>query len=396
MTFPPNRNEALKRLANFVPKSGSDYARLRNFDLGAGHHTHVSTLSPYIRHRVIREDEVIQAVLGHYSLNSAEKFIQEVFWRTYWKGWLELRPGVWGEYKNELQRNLNHLQTESGLRCRWEDACLGKTGIDCFDPWVKELTETGYLHNHARMWFASIWIFTLRLPWSLGADFFLRHLFDGDPASNTLSWRWVAGLQTPGKHYLARPDNIAKFTQRRFEPNELNLTAAPLSGPEHPIRQDLPAAEMTNGVGDYTLLLHDDDLDPGDILRSAGAPKSWAICPTHKNRSPLNVSAHLRDFVTGLAQDTSDRFQTRLGAAAMVDLDNVTTWVRDQGCDTVITPYAPVGPAATMIKHLRRTLPDVHIVQHRRPYDSQCWPHATHGFFKFKKAIPNLIDELGL
>jgi deoxyribodipyrimidine photo-lyase len=66
---------------------------------------------------------------------------------------------------------------------------------------VQELVETGYLHNHARMWFASIWIFTLRLPWELGADFFLRHLLDGDAASNTLSWRWVAGLHTKGKHY---------------------------------------------------------------------------------------------------------------------------------------------------------------------------------------------------
>ncbi len=73
---------------------------------------------------------------------------------------------------------------------------------------------TGYLHNHARMWFASIWIFTLRLPWELGADFFLRHLLDGDPASNTLSWRWVGGMQTMGKTYLARADNIATLHGR--------------------------------------------------------------------------------------------------------------------------------------------------------------------------------------
>ncbi|MCK7502530.1 MAG: hypothetical protein MZW92_81430 [Comamonadaceae bacterium] len=72
------------------------------------------------------------------------------------------------------------------------------------------------LHNHARLWFASLWIFTLELPWALGADFFLRHLLDGDPASNTLSWRWVVGLQTPGKIYLARADNIARFTAGRF------------------------------------------------------------------------------------------------------------------------------------------------------------------------------------
>ncbi len=85
------------------------------------------------------------------------------------------------------------------MRARWEQATTGRTGLACFDAWARELLDVGYLHNPARMWFASLWIFTLELPWALGADFFLRHLLDGDPASNTLSWRWVGGLQTPGK-----------------------------------------------------------------------------------------------------------------------------------------------------------------------------------------------------
>ncbi len=85
--------------------------------------------------------------------------------------------------------------------------------------------SAGYLHNHARMWFASIWIFTLRLPWVLGADFFMRHLCDGDPASNTLSWRWVAGLHTRGKTYLARASNIATYTGGRFTPQDHDLAA---------------------------------------------------------------------------------------------------------------------------------------------------------------------------
>jgi deoxyribodipyrimidine photo-lyase len=68
------------------------------------------------------------------------------------------------------------------------------------------------------MWFASIWIFTLRLPWPLGAAFFQAHLQDHDAASNTLSWRWVAGIQTPGKHYLARAENIAPLHRRPLRP----------------------------------------------------------------------------------------------------------------------------------------------------------------------------------
>ena len=96
------------------------------------------------------------------------------------------------------------LAANAGLRLAFGRAVDGRTGIDGFDDWARELTATHWLHNHARMWFASIWIFTLRLPWALGADFFMRHLIDGDPASNTLSWRWVAGLHTRSKPYAAR------------------------------------------------------------------------------------------------------------------------------------------------------------------------------------------------
>lgn len=86
----------------------------------------------------------------------AEKFLQEVAWRTYWKGWLELRPSVWTDYLADLKR-LVRVST-------YQQAIEGRTGIDCFDSWTNELIEYGFLHNHARMWFASIWIFKLKLP----------------------------------------------------------------------------------------------------------------------------------------------------------------------------------------------------------------------------------------
>ena len=85
------------------------------------------------------------------------------------------------------------------------------------------------------MWFASIWIFTLELPWQLGAEFFMKHLYDGDAASNTLGWRWVAGVQTQGKHYLASEWNIKKFTNNRFQNIKLNENAPPkISGKSFP------------------------------------------------------------------------------------------------------------------------------------------------------------------
>ena len=269
--FPPTRAAALNRLSDFAPRAGGDYARLRNFDLLG--HPHVSGLSPYLSHRVITEEEVLRKILQLHSAKDAEKFIQEVCWRTYWKGVLERRPTLWNHYKYSLNASLNRVYSEGGLRRDWEAACEGRTGIDAFDSWAHELVQTGYLHNHARMWFASIWIFTLRLPWDLGADFFMRHLLDADAASNTLSWRWVAGLQTAGKTYLARPDNIEKYTKGRFRPEDLAPFAAPFGDPELPPLMPVPSSSHSNSDG---ILLTEDDLTI-DALPAVDGPVIIAV-----------------------------------------------------------------------------------------------------------------------
>ena len=192
------RTAGLARLASFVPGAGAAYARTRNYDHGPRRRSNVSGLSPWIRLRLLTEQEVLAAAVAAHGPSGCRKFAEEVCWRTYFKGWLELRPAVWSDYRAELKRQRDALSRPGARHDAWRRALAGETGIDCFDAWVRELAETGYLHNHARMWFASIWIFTLDLPWQLGADRFLRHLLDGDPASNTLSWGWVAGLHTRG------------------------------------------------------------------------------------------------------------------------------------------------------------------------------------------------------
>ncbi|MEL6754516.1 MAG: FAD-binding domain-containing protein, partial [Pseudomonadota bacterium] len=199
VSFEPTRVAGLTRLDTFQSKMGRHYASERNSDYGPGDRTNVSVLSPWVRTRTLLEEELTRAALEKYALSTAEKFVQEVCWRTYFKGWLEHRPGVWTAYERERDRQFELMEQNAGLRTAWKEAVEGRTGIDCFDAWARELVETGYLHNHARMWFASIWLFTLKLPLELGADFFLRNLMDGDAASNTCSWRWVGGLHTPGK-----------------------------------------------------------------------------------------------------------------------------------------------------------------------------------------------------
>ncbi len=380
--FEPSHTAALTRLHRFVPKAGRDYASNRNYDDTA----HVSTLSPYLRHRIISEEDVLRATLSRHSPKAAEKFVQEVYWRTYWKGWLEQHPDVWSAYRSDLHAALNRVQTESGLRQEWEAACKGETGIDCFDHWAHELVQTGYLHNHARMWFASIWIFTLRLPWTLGADFFMRHLLDGDPASNTLSWRWVGGLQTIGKTYLARPDNIAKYTNGRFHPEGLTTFAAPLEGTPHPARRPLPTCAQIMGNARTGLLVTEEDLALGWLLDQV-KPVATAVIQTTAARSPLAVSPLVQNFVSEALVDCTKRFSDRLGPVTVLQPDELCSWARSQGVEQIVTSYIPVGPTADTLDATELS----HVI---RDYDAATWPHATHGFFRFKEKIPELIAGL--
>jgi len=387
--FPPNRIAALERLAKFAPHAGSDYARLRNFDLPG--HPHVSLLSPYLRHRVITEQEALTAALSRNSAKGAEKFIAEVIWRTYWKGVLELRPALWTQYKADLNQAWNTIQTNGGLRADWEAACKGETGIDCFDHWAKELAATGYLHNHARMWFASIWIFTLRLPWVLGADFFLRHLLDGDPASNTLSWRWVGGLQTKGKTYLARPDNIAKYTRGRFNPKGLATFATPLEGPALPELGPVPVSDPMPSGAQTGLLITSEDLSPGFIR---GRYENVAMLKPANRVDPLHPAPMIRQFQQSCMDDLATRLSAQITQVS--DVAEIIQWAQASDLKHIVMAYTPVGPVADHLAKLRQTLADANInlsVQIRQ-YDTTAWPKATHGFFRFRDIAGKLT--LGL
>ena len=401
-----SRAEGLARLTDFVPRAGRAYAAERNTDHGPGDRTNVSTLSPWVRHRLVTEREVVAAVLERHSLTSAEKFVQEVYWRTYWKGWLERRPSVWTRYTASVAPTLDALSAAE--RATYDDAIAGRTGIEGFDDWARELVKTGYLHNHARMWFASIWIFTLRLPWQLGADFFLRHLLDGDPASNTLSWRWVAGLQTVGKTYLATADNIARYTDGRFRPRGLATVAhavdddaaVPPAGPA-PVPEPLPRATRV------ALLLHEDDLHAESLptLPPEVTVVGVAAPTAGEPRSPLAATAAVPARFTaaaladGLARAAA--YCRSSGTAAPAEHlpalhpDTVIAWLRGLGAEALLTPHAPVGPTRDRLDVLAAALRAEGIPLHRRlrGWDARAWPHAHRGFFPFKARIPALLRE---
>lgn len=402
-TFEPTRAAGLTRLAAFVPASARTYAAQRNSDYGPDQRNNVSVLSPYIRHRLITEAEVLEAVLGRYSLTSAEKFVQEVFWRTYFKGHLETRPQIWARYRADVAALSGTVSERGGgLAKAYRAAIEGRTGIDCFDAWVEELIETGYLHNHARMWFASIWIFTLKLPWQLGADFTFRHFIDGDPASNTLSWRWVGGLHTKGKTYLARRDNIAGFTGGRFSAEGLAREAIALEEEPMGNARALPAVATRTPSGRVGLLLTEEDLHTPSLDLAGYEVMAVAGAVATEARSPLPVGDAVSAFASAAMGDALARSarQFDVSAALLPSLSAVclADFAREHSLDTIITPYAPVGPVAEELAAMTPVLAKagVTVQQLRREFDTAAWPHATRGFFALKERIPDLLAAAGI
>jgi len=392
-TFVPSRNAALTRLSEFAPYAGRSYTDGRNTDAGPDQPGAVSRLSPYVRYRLITEEQIVAAALEKHSFQAAEKFVQEVLWRTYWKGWLEMRPPIWSRFVEERDRQQQSFPNARAIAA----AENGMTGIEGFDDWARELTDTGYLHNHARMWFASIWIFTLRLPWALGADFFLRHLIDADAASNTLSWRWVAGLQTAGKTYLATADNIVRYTDGRFNPKGLAREAAPLTEEPTPGAQALSEPAAPDAKARTLLLVTSDDLNP-ESLPFDGRFES-AIIATGDD---LLWGDAARAFVGAAAADTAQRttahFKCPAAVMAKLDAGSLIEAAQRAGAKQIVTAYAPVGPVADALDGARGDLAreGIALTQVRRRWDSQFWPHAKKGFFPFKERIPALLREEGL
>lgn len=401
-TVEATRAAGLARMERFLPAAGRDYARDRNADHGPQDRGNVSELSPYLRHRLITERELLERVLSRHSINSAEKFIQEVFWRGYFKGYLEAQPQIWTRYQHALDQHLQSLSRDAALAQTYQRARSGKTGIDCFDFWVRELLETGYLHNHARMWFASIWIFTLKLPWELGADFTFRHFLDGDPASNTLSWRWVGGLHTRGKTYLARAANIRDYTDGRFDPKGLAPEALPLEEQDFARPHPAPRERSAPKAGPALLLLTEEDLHPESL--DFGGAEIRAVFAGHaaQGRSPLPASDAVLHFTEAALADGLARASAHFNAPAepMTDLtaEALIDLARRHSVTQILTAYAPVGPASDKLTALKPLLAqeNIALVEIRRPEDLAIWPHATRGFFKVKERIPAILRELGL
>lgn len=184
------------------------YEKSRNFLNGA-----VTRLSPYIRHGVLNLAEVRdQALALVVRQQEAAKLINELGWRDYWQRlYAKFGDGIWKD-QEDYKTGFKASDYEDAMP---DDVAAASTGLACIDAFSNQLQQTGYLHNHARMWMAAYVVHWRRTKWQAGARWFLRHLLDGDPASNNLSWQWVASTFSH-KPYFFNRDNLEKYTEGKY------------------------------------------------------------------------------------------------------------------------------------------------------------------------------------
>ena len=378
MELKATRASAIGNLENFVENNLGEYSKLRNFDFGPNKRSNTSCLSPYITHGVINETEVIKKSLDKFSFSKNEKFIQEILWRTYWKGWMELRSGVWDDYLIDLKK----IKQEFKNNRDYLNAIEGNTKIECFNEWVNELKTYNYLHNHTRMWFASIWIFTLELPWQLGAELFMQHLYDGDTASNTLGWRWVAGIQTQGKHYLASEWNIKKFTNNRFQNIKLNENVPPkVSGKNYAILHKTFENPLNFEKKDLLVFENNLSFEITDFANQK-FKKILLIVNKNENRN-IQLSENVVKFKAGLIEDQKKRLIDKSINCKIIDINEI------KNLESCYCLYPTVGENLDYIN--QNSLKNIEFLF--RKLDQNSWKFCNKGFFNFKKYIPKIISS---
>ena len=200
--FPTSYSEILQRIRYIDPIR---YGTTRNYINGA-----VCYLSPYISRGVVSTKFIFTEIINRgYPPEKIEKFIQELAWRDYWQQ-------IWNSKGDAINQDLKHQQYPVSNHYISTVINKGNTGIHAIDTAIKKFYKTGYIHNHLRMYIASIVCNIGKSHWKIPAKWMYYHLLDADWASNALSWQWVAGTNA-NKKYFVNQNNINKycFTNQR-------------------------------------------------------------------------------------------------------------------------------------------------------------------------------------
>jgi deoxyribodipyrimidine photo-lyase len=297
--FPTAYNDILARIEKVNPVK---YAKSRNFITGD-----VTYLSPYISRGVISVKQVMQHIMSRgHSLYEIEKFVQELCWREYWQR-------IWQSKGNEIFTDLKQTQLDVTNRGIALSIIEAKTRIDAIDKFILQMYEDGYMHNHVRMYVASIACNISKSHWSLPAEWMYYHLLDGDLASNHISWQWVAGSASSKKYY-ADQNNISKYTgsnqQKSFLQNSYEQIA---EMPVPDVLKEIAHPEFKTVFPNFEPITIDEtknicvynsyNLDP--IWRAnEDCNRILLLEPSHFNKYP--VSENVLHFIIELSKNISD------------------------------------------------------------------------------------------
>lgn len=274
----------------------TDYGRTRNFKNGA-----VSKLSPYISRGVISTRFVYNVLRDRFGdLGPFEKFLQELAWRDHWQR-------IWQQ--SDVDHDMKREQEDVLFYGFPSKMLSSELGIQAIDEGLKELYDTGYIHNHMRMYIAAIICNFGKYHWKIPAQWMYYHLLDGDWASNALSWQWVAGTNS-NKKYIANQENINKYFSTNDsdtfldKPYETLYPKEPVEVLSSPVslelKTNLPQSNYSNDPDLPVVLYTTYNLDP-NWLTEFDANRVLLLEPSHFEKYP--ISEGVLSFILKLVEN---------------------------------------------------------------------------------------------
>ncbi len=390
MNIQPEYNQMNILLDELIKFKISNYHKARNYVyFEEERFKNVSGLSAFISRGLLKEKTLLKKII--ISQHKNDKFIQEIFWRVYWQGWLENHSKVWQSYKNYIY----NIESKNSYNiANYQEAINGSTSIKPFNEWVRILKKDGYLHNHERMWFASIWIHYLGIPWQLGCNFFYEHLLDGDVASNLLSWRWVAGLQTLGKKYLATESNINKYTNNRYLGLKLPKIKNIIIKYEDNSLNSIVTSTLQETYEDCAFMFMDNNLNL-DLFNRLQSKKKFLILIKYNLKS-IKKSKNVLNFQNKLFKDfVKQNIQEKIGYYEFEipnENSKLKLFLESNGIKNIIFDYCRIGYERDLLNNFFLKLDDkitIHNILDN--FYNESMQKCKKGFFKFREKIPMLL-----
>ena len=319
------RQEAIRRLNTIEIEQ---YNRNRHFLNGA-----VTKLSPYFRYGCLSLKEASDSARYRFGIK-AEKFVYMLAWRDYWRRvWYDLGDGIFSDIE-DAKVPLGDKPMPDFIR-------QGITGLPCMDGYIRDLTNDGYVHNHARMWFAAYVVHWLKVDWREAADWFENYLLDGDKASNHLSWQWIASVSS-SKPYFFNKENLARYTGEKYCASckincpfdaslevlneKLFANAAPTPARVH--RVVMPSKEALSPHSAMAVFVHDEMLSAAHPLMRKPAAKFFVFDNNLHSKWPLKRLQFVADCLSELPD-------------VEIWLGDTRTILKERGIGQLITQNTP-------------------------------------------------------